>query len=164
MVKHAFLLISLSIMVSTGNTLAHGVNVDIRIEGGVVILEASYSPTQPLVDAAVAIYSPAEPENEWQSGRTDRTGHFAFIPDVTGEWSIVIDDQKGHIKKATIVFSTDLPEENEIAEETLNIPPEPAGSGLNTGYKILMGLALLLGLTGLFYGLKVRQERNKESG
>jgi len=81
MVKHVIFLISLSIMVSTGSALAHGVTVDLSIEGRVVILEASYSPTQPLVDALVFIYSPAEPENEWQTGKTDRTGHFAFIPD-----------------------------------------------------------------------------------
>jgi nickel transport protein len=164
MVKHVILLISLSIMVSTGTALAHGVTVDISIEGGVVILGASYSPTQPLVDASVFIYSPAEPENEWQTGKTDRTGHFAFIPDAEGEWSVVIDDQKGHMKKTTIVFAPDLPEESEIAEETFTKALDSAGNGLNTSHKIVIGLSLLIGITGLFYGLKVRQERKKNTG
>ncbi len=164
MVKHFVFLISLSTMVSTGSALAHGITVDISIEGGVVILGASYSPAQPLVDASVFIYSPAEPENEWQKGRTDKTGHFAFLPDAKGEWSIVIDDQKGHMKKTTIVFTPDLPEESEITEETFTKPLEPAGNGLNTSHKIVIGLALLIGITGLFYGLKARQERKKEGG
>jgi len=164
MVKHFVFLISLSILVSTGNALAHGITVDIGIEGGVVILGASYSPAQPLVDASVFIYSPAEPENEWQTGRTDRTGHFAFVPDAKGEWSIVIDDQKGHMKRTTIVFTPDLPESSEIAEETFSKPVDPAGNGLNTSHKIVIGLSLLIGITGLFYGLKVRQEQKKRTG
>jgi nickel transport protein len=162
MVKNVVFLISLGIMVSTGSALAHGITVDLSIEGEVVILGASYSPSQPLADASVFIYSPAEPENEWQKGRTDKTGHFAFIPDVKGEWSIVIDDQKGHMKKTTFVYSPDLPEENEISEETIAESVEPAGNGLNTTHKIVIGLSLIIGITGFFYGLKARQLRNKE--
>jgi hypothetical protein len=145
-------------MISISSALAHGVTVDVSIEGGVVILGVSYSPTQPLADASVIIYSPAEPENEWQTGRTDKTGHFAFVPDAKGEWSIIIDDQKGHMKKTTIAFTPDLPEESEITEETLTKPVDPAGNGLNTTHKIVIGLALFIGITGLFYGLKARQE------
>ena len=158
MLKHIVFLFSLSTMISISSALAHGVTVDLSIEGRVVILEASYSPTQPLVDALVFIYSPAEPENQWQTGKTDRTGHFAFIPDVKGEWSILIDDQKGHMKKTTIAFTPDLPEESEITEETLTKAADPAGNGLNTTHKIVIGLALFIGITGLFYGLKARQE------
>jgi len=162
MIKHLVFLISLILMVSTGSALAHGVTVDISIEGGVVIIGASYSPAQPLVAASVSIHSPAEPENEWQTGRTDKTGHFAFVPDARGEWSIVIDDQKGHMEKATVVFTPDLPEKSEITEETVTKPVDPAGNGLNTSHKIVIGLSLLIGITGLFYGLKVRQEQKTE--
>ena len=84
------------------------------------------------------------------------------MPDVEGEWSIVIDDQKGHMKKATVAFTPDLPEENEITEEPVAKPIAPAGNGLNTSHKILFGLSLIIGITGFFYGLKARQARKTE--
>jgi nickel transport protein len=164
MVKPFILLISLLSMVSTGSVLAHGFSVDMAVNGKVVILKASYSSSQPLVDASVFIYSPNEPDNEWQKGRTDKTGHFAFLPDVQGEWTVVIDDQKGHKKTTTIVFTPDLPEKSETTEESFNKAHEPAGKGLNTSHKIVIGLALLIGITGLFYGLKVRQEQKNSTG
>ncbi len=164
MIKHAFFLIAISLVVSTGSALAHGITTDVSIEGGVVIVGAFYSPAQPVAGASVTIYSPAEPENDWQTGKTDKTGHFAFVPDTEGEWLIVIDDQMGHMKKATIVFTPDLPEESEITEGTVTEPIAPADNGLNTSLRIIIGLSLIIGITGLFYGLKNRQVRKQETG
>jgi hypothetical protein len=162
MIKNTFFLLAISLVVSTVNALAHGITVDVSIESGVVVLNAYYSPAQPLADASVSICSPAEPEKKWQTGRTDKTGHFAFVPDTEGEWSIVIDDQKGHMKRTTVVFTPDLPEEKEITAETITKPIAPAGNGLNTSHKILIGLSLIIGITGFFYGMKARQVRNQK--
>lgn len=164
MIKHTFFLIAISLVVSTGSALAHGITTDVSIEGGVVIVGAFYSPAQPVAGASVTIYSPAEPENDWQTGKTDKTGHFAFVPDTEGEWLIVIDDQMGHMKKATVVFTPDLPEESEITEGTVTEPIAPADNGLNTSLRIIIGLSLIIGITGFFYGLKNRQVRKQETG
>lgn len=164
MVKKTVLFIVLSLLISTGSAFAHGVTVEVSIEGRVVVVSSSYSSLQPLADASVSIYSPADPENAWQTGRTARTGHFAFVPDAEGEWMIVIDDRKGHMKRTNVAYRTDKPEEKEITEDTVTEQAEPPVNRMSNLYKILMGLSLIIGITGLFYGLKTRQERNRMKG
>lgn len=161
MVKKTALLIMLSLLISTGSALAHGVNVETTFKGGVVVVRSSFSPTQPLVDAPVTIYSPADRENAWQTGSTDKTGHFAFVPDVEGEWTFVVDDRKGHMKRTAIAILSDMPEGEKITEDEIVESTEPSVSGLSKTHKIIIGLSLIFGITGIFYGLKARQGPKK---
>lgn len=151
----------------TANLLAHGVNVETSFQGKAVVLRSSFSPTQPLPDAVVTIYSPADAENSWQTGRTDKTGHFAFLPDTEGDWIFVVDDQKGHMKRTTISVSSELlageqpAEEISAAAETAISPPSKP-SGLSKTNRVIIGLSLIFGLTGIFYGFKARQNQNQK--
>lgn len=164
MVKNAVFLITLGLLVPMGTALAHGITVETSIEGGVVVVSSSYSSTQPLVDASVSVYSPSDPDNAWQTGRTDRTGRFAFVPDVEGEWTVAVDDRQGHMKRTAVAFRPDVPEEKKLSEETLAESAEPVENRLNTIHKIILGLSLIIGITGFFYGLKARQEQKKITG
>ncbi len=161
MIKAVFLM-TLFLSVSTGIARAHGVTVVTSLEGRVVVVSSLYSPHQPLVDASVSVYSPADPENAWQTGRTDKTGHFAFVPDAEGEWAIVIDDRQGHLKRTTLTFTPDFPAESEMPEQLVTEPAAPVEYRLSNIHRIIIGLSLIIGITGLFYGLKVRQERKSE--
>jgi len=159
--KKTALLITLSLLISTGSALAHGVNVETSFQGGVVIVRSSFSPAQPLIDAPVTIYSPADRENAWQTGSTDKTGHFAFVPDAEGEWTFVVDDRKGHMKRTAITVLSDMPEEEEITEDEIVESTETSGNGLSKIHKIITGFSLIFGITGIFYGLKARQGQKK---
>lgn len=166
--KQTAFLVAMSLLVTTGSAFAHGVNVEASIEGRMVVLSSFYSSNHPLADASVSIYSPVDPENTWQTGRTDRTGHFAFVPDAEGEWVIVVDDGKGHKKRTTVNYTAEIsegeemPEEEKTGEVIVAEPVEPPVNRMSNFYKILMGLSLIIGITGLFYGLKARQERKTE--
>jgi len=162
MIKRTSLLIALSLLVATGSALAHGINAEITFEGRVVIVRSSFSPTQPLIDASVTIYSPADREKAWQTGRTDKSGHFAFMPDAEGEWTFVVDDMKGHIKKTAIAVQPEIPEAEKITQEKIDQSGEPSGTGLRNTGKIITGLSLLFGITGIMYGLKARKRPGTE--
>ena len=160
-------LVTILFLTVSVNLLAHGVNVETSFQGKAVVLRSSFSPTQPLSDAVVTIYSPADAENSWQTGRTDKTGHFAFLPDTDGDWIFVVDDQKGHMKRTTISVSSELlageqpaEEVSATAEKTVSATSPP--SGLNKIHRVIIGLSLIFGLTGIFYGFKARQNQNQQ--
>ncbi|MFO7575927.1 MAG: hypothetical protein R6W67_12300 [Bacteroidales bacterium] len=157
MIKRTALLITLFVMVFYAGAFAHGVNTETSFHGDVVVVRSSFSPTQPLVDALVTIYSPADQENAWQTGRTDRTGNFAFMPEVEGEWIFVVDDQKGHMKRLTVPVELDVTAEQETDANAIEVVPESPQSGLSKTHRVIFGLALIFGITGIFYGLKARQ-------
>lgn len=157
MMKKTIILLTISLLVSNMSLMAHGVNVETSFKDGVVVVISSYSPSQPLINASVVIYSPSDRENGWQAGNTDRTGHFAFVPDVEGEWIFVVDDRKGHRNSTTIAVLFDIPEQDEVTQDEIVQPAEPSESRPSNLPKIITGLSLIFGITGIFYGLKARQ-------
>lgn len=157
MIKRTALLTTLLMLVFTAGAFSHGVNTETSYHGNVVVVRSSFSPTRPLVDALVTIYSPADQENAWQSGRTDKTGNFAFMPDAEGEWLFVVDDGKGHMKRLAVPVQLDVTAEQETDSNAIEVVPESPESSLSKTHRIIIGLALIFGITGIFYGLKARQ-------
>jgi len=49
-----------------------------------------------LADVAWEAWSPADPRNPWQRGRTDRKGWLAFVPDAPGRWRVRVIEETGH--------------------------------------------------------------------
>jgi nickel transport protein len=162
MIKRTALSITLFVMGFYAGAFAHGVITETSFHGKVVVIRSSFSPTQPLVDGLVTIYSPADQENAWQTGRTDKTGNFAFMPEVDGEWIFVVDDQKGHMKRLTVPVQFDVTAEQEIDTNTIEVVPESPEVGLSKTHRVIFGLALIFGITGIFYGLKARKTSKKE--
>lgn len=143
-----------AVSLMTAGLSGHGIVTEIRSSGRVIIVNSTYGPYQPLKGASVTIWSPDSQTEVWQGGITDREGNFAFIPDRAGEWIFVVDDQKGHREKLTV------PVPEAIAEAGLpSSSAEPhsgsqgiAGSG--NGLKLITGLALIFGITGIWYGIR----------
>jgi len=79
------------------------------------------------------------------------------VPDMEGEWTFVVDDRKGHMNRTAVAVLPDMPEEREITEDEVVESAEPSGNGLSKIHKIIIGLSLIFGITGIFYGLKARQ-------
>jgi nickel transport protein len=136
---------------------AHGLLTDVTLKAPSVVIKTLFSEAQPVADATVTIFSPSAPEVAWQTGRTDRTGSFAFLPDVAGDWIFFVDDQKGHAKKLTITVPADFIYTAELPAGTAAKKPEEMVSQGERVYQTITGLALIFGITGIFYGVRSRQ-------
>ncbi len=125
-----FLLISVHF-----NLLPHGISSEI-INGGIGI-KALYADLSPFSFAETKIFSPEKKQIPFQTGLTDRNGVFIFVPDAIGIWKIVISDGMGHgvVKELTINDIKNFNKEN--------FKP------LSRWYKILIGLAVIFGITGI---------------
>lgn len=62
-----------------------------------LVLTASYSSGELMIDAEVVVYAPNDTEAAWSETVTDENGQFVFVPDETlpGDWRIEI-TQAGH--------------------------------------------------------------------
>ena len=149
--KLYILLFLVMILFVPGSLLAHGVDL-LVIEGGSGI-EARYDSGQPISDAEVEVYSPADPDTIFQAGSTDKNGRFLFFPDSDGEWKIKINDGMGHGGTRSIIIKD--------SEIVVNAEGEnPPGRSI----KILSGLSVIFGITGiLFFFLARREARRKRN-
>ncbi len=174
MKKRSLLALLLSILANTA-LLAHGLHVTPVFSSPSVIVYSGYSETQPLAGALVTVHSPADQVKPFQTGITDIHGKFAFIPDAAGEWIFSVDDKLGHAEKAKITVSA------EFADRTIEAPVvmrESATSPESTAdheaevvheheheiplaYKLITGLSLIFGITGVYYGIKSRNQQAK---
>jgi len=151
---------------------AHGIHIDYSFKYPSVSLNIYFSKTSPVVDAEVSIFSPGSGD-VFVSGKTDKDGHFAFNPDVPGEWTVKVDDGMGHRKTVVIAiedFSDQLVSGPVHAEEEEahshdqpqihdhNHDHENGQGHIPLVYKIIFGLSLIFGITGVWYGLKARKK------
>ena len=122
---------------------AHGVEYEIQ-ENMAPIIKVGYDDGEPMSYAEVKIFSPNNTETEYQNGRTDRNGCFAFIPDEPGEWKIVVNDGMGH------GVSTEI----HIIE---GIKVDIIRHGFSRWQKLITGISIIFGLTGLIFYIRVRK-------
>ena len=138
--------------------IAHDLQTTVRKAMPYVEVSASYEGTEPASFISVTVNPPEGSEaashgDAFQTGRTDYTGRFVFLPSGPGEWEVVLDDELGH--KATLTVSIG----NELPQATDGYPQPPAqAEGLSTEYRLLVGLSLIAGLAGLLYGWTARRQ------
>jgi len=125
----------------------HGVEYSI-IKGGVGI-KAYYSDGTPMSYSEVKIFSPEDRNTEFQTGITDKNGCFLFFPDSKGKWKIEINDGMGHGIVKEIDISEDLTSK---IETTYHLP---------LWKKILYGLSIIFGFTGVFFYLSTKKKLPK---
>jgi len=171
--KKTILLSVISLILSTHHLLAHGITVQTEINPPFVIVKAHFSPTSPIVNGSVEVFAP-EATTAFQKGRTDTKGHFVFSPDKTGEWKVIIDDERGHKRTAVLLIEENFFSNNtEKAETFINADNDTLCAHAEANnhhhhhshledipmiYKIVFGLALIFGITGIFYGIKSRKK------
>lgn len=144
-------LAAVAVAALAGSLAAHGLDIEVRRHAPAVILKASYSGAEPVAFAAVKIYAPGAPPVVFQSGNADAAGRFAFVPDREGEWRAVVDDELGHREERRIAIG------REFIEAGVVHAGEPARGGLPLGVRAAVGVALIFGASGFFYGLKARR-------
>jgi nickel transport protein len=89
----------MSIMIVAGissRALAHGLGYRIVEKKTVPVVMFYYSGGKSVSYAEVKVWSPTNDSIEFQNGRTDENGIFAFNPDSEGIWRIEVNDGLGH--------------------------------------------------------------------
>lgn len=123
-------------------TEAHALRAVHERQGESVLVRFAYSDDKAPEFAAVRVLG--ADGQEFQNGRTDARGRFAFVPDAPGLWRIIITDGMGH--------KTEHPVEVGPADAPAVTPPAddapaaslPLRAGL--GLSLLANLALLIAL------------------
>jgi len=128
---------------SPGPRAFHGIHVEVSARSGIHVARAYYEGGGPVVNGDVTIMPPGS-EEAWQTGRTDPSGRFAFFPDAPGTWIVQVDDGGGHRTRATF----------EVGAGGVTAGPE-GESGL---WRLLTGLGLMAGITGVAYGYTARRK------
>ncbi|HOT46131.1 MAG TPA: hypothetical protein PLM53_17850 [Spirochaetota bacterium] len=84
-----------AIVLAPAALLAHGITRTIE-EGKSMVVTAYYDDGKPISYASVKVFAPGKKETEYQNGRTDKNGRFAFVPSEAGDWLVRLDDGTGH--------------------------------------------------------------------
>ncbi len=116
--------------------VGHGVKHSVFSAG--TGIEATYDNGRPMAFCDVVVVSPANPDNEYQSGITDPAGRFAFVPDTNGVWKVTVDDGMGHLVTADVQTG----------------PNKQVSDGVDTGMNRfaggMIGVSVIFGLFGLY--------------
>lgn len=121
--------------------------------GKAIAVKASFSDGEVLAHATAEIYSPADLTLAHQTGRTDKNGWVAFVPDVPGKWRIKIIDAPGH----GLDFAVDV----DGLQASLARPGSSAGAVPSAAFVLrpLVGLVAI----GAIFGMLFYFWRKKES-
>jgi nickel transport protein len=123
----------------------HELELTYEVQSKSVVVRGGYAGNEPCAYAPVLIYSPADSKSEYQNGRTDAKGFFAFVPDVPGVWKFTIDDELGHRKELAIPIGA--------------VSRTQSAGAVPMAQKALTGVAFLVGVSGFLYGWKARRSR-----
>ena len=124
------------------SSYAHGVGYR-QSEFRAVTLEFFYSTGEKMSYREVRVYSPKDSKFPAQTGRTDEQGRFAFIPDTSGEWRVIVRDEEGHQCTANISVTEDFISGQEQASK-----PQHNSSSQYDGIELL--IRAILGVSILF--------------
>lgn len=148
----------LFLFLASREVLAHGVEGEIEYLRGAVVVTAWYDTGEPMSYAKVEVYAP-DSNIKFQSGRTDRNGRIAFVPDVPGKWRVVISDELGHKLDLSVNITSISPEK---PAENTQITGARKSTLLSRKISIIIGLLLIFGLFGWIK--EIKQFRQKVYG
>lgn len=134
------LVLALIVLVVASVARAHDLVVEAEAEGRSVVARASYDGADPAGRAGFEIYSPGT-ASPYQSGVTDPSGWFAFVPAAPGVWRLVVDDGYGHRAEALVEWSN-----GGAAAADSRAPAGVAGRWRDA----LTGVSLIFGLVGFY--------------
>lgn len=132
------------IMLFPPGAAAHGTDYRVLDQAPVIAAEFFYADKEPMRYAEVLVFSPENQDVEYQNGRTDQNGKFAFCPETSGKWRINVNDGMGHAVRAEI--SVKPAETAGGAAEGLMEQETPPAADASMIMKALLGLSLLLNL------------------
>ena len=155
MLKSSFFLALTATILVTGG-FRNGIEVEFTASTPVVMATCTHSEDEPVIGAECVLFTPAGENKEFQRGYTDTNGVFSFIPDVAGDWKLVVDDGHGHRKEATVNVTEAFFNEATATPGTAKLLRYGSGgfAALPLWMKAVWGLSLIFGMAGLFYLVK----------
>jgi nickel transport protein len=136
--------------------LAHGVNYTIN-QTNALVIKVEYDDGEPMSYAEVKIFSPNDQKIEYQKGRTDKKGRFAFLPEKGGEWKVVVGDGMWH----GVVANVSPGNMNVLAGNTPDAGSAVQSSGFRKWQKMVMALSIVWGFIGLAFYFHARTIRRQ---
>jgi len=134
------------------NGFAHGTDYRLINKNAVVAAEFFYSDKTPMRYAEIMVFSPENKKVEYQNGRTDQNGRFAFLPETPGKWQIKVDDGMGHAVNAIVSVNSFNSESKNTGEISSKWRNEILGKkdllfgGVPMGIRAVFGVSILMNL------------------
>jgi nickel transport protein len=130
-----------------GESQGHSLNYHVEQKG--IAVRAFYTDKDPASYSQYEIYGPGDREDiPHQTGRTDKNGFLAFVPDKAGTWKVKLWGESSHGYHG---FTADVKVDKEFGLESFSKPL------LATHTKFITGVSLIFGLFGIYAYLKSRK-------
>lgn len=127
---------------------AHGTGYRVLSENTAITAEFYYSNGEPMNYAEVFVFSPQNEKTEYQNGRTDRKGRFAFHPDIPGTWRVEVSDGMGHKVQGTVevkaIESREAGSEGRLTAENKHSAARSNLMGTVLGLSLIFNLCFIL--------------------
>lgn len=144
------------LLCAPGIALGHGTGYRLLEETSPPALTFFYTTGEPMRYLEAKVYSPEDERFAHQSGRTDALGRLAFVPNVAGEWRVVVRDEQGHMAEAVV----------NVGEEALgsrNAPeistPKPSRTEGSLPFRAALGISVIFNIA---LAILVVRKRGKE--
>ncbi len=151
----------LSVSIHLQNARAHGTGHRVIRGSSAITVEFFYSDNEPMSYSEVMVFSPEDKNVEYQNGRTDREGRFAFCPRSPGKWRIEANDGMGHKAQSVILVeqkTDEKPYENYLPEAKAETP-----ATTSKPLKTALGLSLIANLAFAVYVWRPGTRTRKKS-
>lgn len=125
---------------------AHGVTAS-SITSETVAVHFEYAGGEPMSYAKVLVFAPKSKDGdaEFQNGRTDAKGNFAFVPNASGIWNISATDM-GHRAELNVTVT-----------EGGVVQASSTASGASQLLRVILGISLILNLLCIALFMKQRK-------
>ncbi|WP_289245733.1 hypothetical protein [Edwardsiella ictaluri] len=119
---------------------AHSVLVRDLSSDQAQVVQFGYSTGDAAPFAQIKLYAPDNASTEYQNGRTDRLGRFAFVPNQSGEWRLEMRDGMGHALNHPL----------KVTQQAVKAEPQPLNGDLFSRFSMplraLLGVSLLINI------------------
>ncbi len=131
----------------------HGHSISYQVQEKGIAVRAFYSARDPAGYSQYEIWGPGDREDlPHQTGRTDRNGFLAFVPDRLGTWKIRLWGESSHGYHG---FTTEVKVDKELGLESFSKPLLAAHT------KLITGLSLIFGIFGIYAFLRSRRRQER---
>ena len=138
------------LLLGAAQAQAHALYAAHTWQGAVALVQFAYAGGSVPTYAKVEVYSPADAKVEFQNGRTDAQGRFAFMPDTPGQWRIIMADNMGHRVEHAVEHAVDTSAGQVAAQVSAQNQGKPSAAVASPGVggfamplRVLLGLSLL---------------------
>ena len=135
-----------------GELIGHSLNYQMEQKG--IAMRAFYTDKDPASYSQFEIYGPGDREElPHQTGRTDKNGFLAFVPDRAGTWKVKVWGESSHGYHG---FTAEVKVDKEMGLESFSKPL------LAMHTKLITGLSMIFGFFGIYAYLKSRKRLERQ--